>query len=557
MANKIIQMDITPGSGIVSIFQYESYRIERVFSEFIDNSLQSFLDHAEELKRMPSGGACKVDIWWKGDKITITDNAYGMNEEEFGRALKPKSDNPQGNMEDRLSVYGIGLNYASAYLGKVLHLVSTRYKCYERYEAEINIDVLNAENTPTAPVSVSSDDMETHETIVTITQLTKKLTQGKEEALIQKLALIYRYYISQGDLILRFNGHKVQYERPEIRVDDNGERYHRNFESSFFVNGKEFRYSGWVGILPKGRQEITGLNLFQAHRCIEIGWSHKDIFGSGNSFQNSRVVGEVFLSGITLSFTKDKFVWADDGTEDAFVKSLMANENFAYIIGVCKTLKKEEDGDKIITQTTAESFGSLGLDFITSEDELKPKVRERRKKKSPAEEKPKPSETKKPGMEGRPLTQEELEAIHVPSDSLPPMINDIPDSASQAEPSTDSQIEAEEEEANPEERSFPKVFVDVGEKKAAIYINSFAGRPGEDWASLSEYKDGFLLSLNYKNRFIAKNFKKDKGAILANRLGIAIVAAVLRAQENGVSLKYGGMLLSSINEVFGSNGEDE
>ena len=555
MANKIIHMDITPGSGIVSIFQFESYPIERVFSEFIDNALQSFLDHAEELRRMPSGGACRVDVWWQGDKITVTDNAYGMDEEEFGRALKPKSDNPQRNLEDRLSIYGIGLNYASAYLGKVLHLVSTRYNSYDRFEAEINIDVLNAENPPTAPVSVSSVDMDAHETVVTITQVTKKLTPAKEEALIQKLALIYRYYISKGDLILRFNGHKVKYERPDIRVDENGERYQRNFESSFFVNGKEFRYSGWVGILPKGKQEITGLNLFQAQRCIEIGWSHKDIFGSGNSFQNSRVVGEVFLSGITLSFTKDKFVWADDGTQDAFIKSLLANEDFVYIIDICETLRKEEDGDKIIKKTTTESFGSLGLDFISSEEELKPKVREKKKKKD--DEKPKPAETEKPTMESRPLAQEELETIYVPSEVPVQPKRDRQDITIPSETIPEEDAEPADEGRNPEEHTFPKVFVTIAQKKVPVYINSFAGRPSEDWASLSQYEDGFLLSLNYKNRFIAKNFKKEKGAILANRLGIAIVAAMLRAQENGVSLKYGGLLLSSINEVFGSSGEDD
>ena len=551
-------MDITPGSGIVSIFQFESYRIERVFSEFIDNSLQSYLDHEDELKRMPSGGACRVDIWWKGDKITVTDNAYGMNEEEFGRALKPKSDNPLANFDNRLSVHGIGLNYASAYLGKVLHLVSTRYGSYDRYEAELNIDVLNKENTPTADVSVTSVEKDSHETVVTITQVTKKLTQAKEDALIQKLALIYRYYISSGTLILKFNGHKVAYSRPDIRVDENGERYQRNFASSFFVNGKEFQYSGWVGILPKGKQEITGLNLFQANRCIEIGWSHKDIFGSGNSFQNSRVVGEVFLSGITLSFTKDKFVWADDGTEDAFIKSLLSNEDFAYIIDICKTLKKEEDGDKIINQTTSESFGALGLDFITSEEELKPKTRERKRKKKAPEEEPKPA-TKKPLSDARELTEEELKTIVVPSDiPIPEIEPNAPAQPQDDNPTTPSESsEQPEDEESTTEPVFPRVFVDVADKKVAIYINSYAGRQTDDWASLSPYEDGYLLALNYKNRFIAKNFKKDKGAILANRLGIAIVAAMLRAQENGVSLKYGSLLLSSINEVFGSGGEED
>ena len=43
--------DVTVGSGIISIFQRQNFRLERVFSEFIDNSLQSFLDHQDVLKK--------------------------------------------------------------------------------------------------------------------------------------------------------------------------------------------------------------------------------------------------------------------------------------------------------------------------------------------------------------------------------------------------------------------------------------------------------------------------------------------------------------------------
>ena len=45
--NNIKEYDVTVESGIISIFQRQNFRLDRVFSEFIDNSLQSFLDHKE------------------------------------------------------------------------------------------------------------------------------------------------------------------------------------------------------------------------------------------------------------------------------------------------------------------------------------------------------------------------------------------------------------------------------------------------------------------------------------------------------------------------------
>ena len=41
--------DVTVESGIIAIFQSQSYKLERIFAEFIDNSLQSYIDHEEHI----------------------------------------------------------------------------------------------------------------------------------------------------------------------------------------------------------------------------------------------------------------------------------------------------------------------------------------------------------------------------------------------------------------------------------------------------------------------------------------------------------------------------
>ena len=51
MAQVTKKYDVTVESGIIAIFQSQTYKLERVFAEFIDNSLQSYLDHSEQLSK--------------------------------------------------------------------------------------------------------------------------------------------------------------------------------------------------------------------------------------------------------------------------------------------------------------------------------------------------------------------------------------------------------------------------------------------------------------------------------------------------------------------------
>ena len=258
--NNIKEYDVTVESGIISIFQRQNFRLDRVFSEFIDNSLQSFLDHKEVLKELEDGKKCKISIIWDSDKIVITDNAFGMNDEEFGRALKLKATNPNAMRNDQLSVYGMGLKYASVYLGNHYSISSTAYKSNVRYYAEVDVPQFEKYNPKTVAAKLSSDSNEVHETVLTITDLRIKRTNDKENDLRQKLGLIYNHYIHAGLLSISINRIPINYQRPELRPNEEGGKYYENFEDSFVAGGKTYHFTGWIGILNKGDQSITGLN---------------------------------------------------------------------------------------------------------------------------------------------------------------------------------------------------------------------------------------------------------------------------------------------------------
>ena len=496
--NNIKEYDVTVESGIISIFQRQNFRLDRVFSEFIDNSLQSFLDHKEVLKELEDGKKCKISIIWDSDKIVITDNAFGMNDEEFGRALKLKATNPNAMRNDQLSVYGMGLKYASVYLGNHYSISSTAYKSNVRYYAEVDVPQFEKYNSKTVAAKLSSDSNEVHETVLTITDLRIKRTNDKENDLRQKLGLIYNHYIHAGLLSISINRIPINYQRPELRPNEEGGKYYENFEDSFVAGGKTYHFTGWIGILNKGDQSITGLNLVQANRCIELGYKPERLYGKGNSFQNSRVIGEVVFSGenYVLSFNKDKFVWADDGAEEAFIEKLASNTKIAYIIKMSKKLSFTDNEEKI-NNKTKKSFKGNGT--ISKVEE------------TPAEQ----TDTKTPN----PVTSTSNQTTETPKPEV----------------------------------KYDKYNVKVNGKDTPLYVYSQRGASKDDWIKFEKYEDGYLIKVNFDNQFINDNFNTQASKAASNAIAIVLATSMLQAQDLGLKLSDSSKLLKMINEIMGDN----
>lgn len=496
--NNIKEYDVTVESGIISIFQRQNFRLDRVFSEFIDNSLQSFLDHKEELKELEDGKKCKISIIWESDKIVITDNAYGMNDEEFGRALKLKATNPNSMRNDQLSVYGMGLKYASVYLGNHYSISSTAYKSNIRYFAEVDVPQFEKYNPKTVNANLSSDFDEVHETVITITNLRIKRTNDKENDLREKLGLIYNHYIHAGILSISINRIPINYQRPELRPNEEGGKYYENFEDSFVAGGKTYHFSGWIGILNKGDQSITGLNLVQANRCIELGYKPERLYGKGNSFQNSRVIGEVVFSGenYVLSFNKDKFVWADDGAEEAFIEKLASNSKIAYIIKMSKKLSFTDDEEKI-NNKTQKSFKGNGT--ISKVEEIQ--------------------------------SNQSEEKV---SNTITPTVNQV--------------IETPKSEVK-----YDKYNVKVNGNNIPLYFCAQRCGPKEDWIRFEKHEDGYLIKVNFENQFINDNFNTQASKAASNAIAIVLATSMLQAQDLGLKLSDSSKLLKMINDIMGDN----
>ncbi len=114
-------MELILGYEILESYKRLPYKAWFAFAEFIDNSTQSFRNHPEmETWFETEGSMLTVEISYKNKSktqlgyIEVSDNAFGMNEEDLQNAMtlgkKPAISNER-------SKYGLGLKTAAFWFG--------------------------------------------------------------------------------------------------------------------------------------------------------------------------------------------------------------------------------------------------------------------------------------------------------------------------------------------------------------------------------------------------------------------------------------------------------
>lgn len=372
MDKKIIQMDISVGTGIFTALGRQDVKTDQIFREFIDNSTSSYFDHKNELDSIYSDYKCNVDITWDDEKIVIVDNAFGMNQEEFNRALKINSRAEQYSSESR-SQYGLGLKYALASLGKWFRIESTAYNSKDLFSVEVDLEELSRDQPNTLPVEVNGTEKVTHGTKIVIRKLTKKLNNtlaskrknkgkvNKVDDLIKKLAIIYKHDIENQLLEIRVNKQKVKVTEREYLKKETGGEYWASFSGKFLHGDQNYEYSGWLGILSSAKIEEAGFTIVQKGRAIQLNYRPESLFGRGNDFRYQRVIGEINLDNNNwiVTFTKDAIKWEDNGLQEAFIEDLFNKPDVRELFKVAKDYRvrsKKLDLKKVKKMKLGDNF---------------------------------------------------------------------------------------------------------------------------------------------------------------------------------------------------------
>ena len=372
----IQELNIQPQAGVIGVFSRLNYKPWYAIAEFVDNSTQSFYSHQKELA---NAGIGEVDVIInydsENDILTIKDTAFGMEIEDFSRAVK--IDSPPDNKSGR-NEFGMGLKTAASWFGNVWSVRSTQYGSKYEYFTEINIPELRKNNVNVVSIRRSLVDAATHGTTIIIRDITKKIgssrTKGK---IVELLKSMYRRDLNNGLVHITYDGDSLYYDEYDC-LSFRNRVWRKDLDFTFDFDGKPHHVVGFVGILANGGFGRAGFALFRRNRVVvggeEFNYKPDEIFGQAQSTIAHKLFGELDLDDFPINQAKDGFVW-DDGLEEEFIWQLKSQ--IKEYIDIAKITNKDREKEEATSQTVSDNVQnqvqqSINSSFVKQTDDAPP-----------------------------------------------------------------------------------------------------------------------------------------------------------------------------------------
>jgi hypothetical protein len=347
-ANNLKTTNIRFGPGAYSILKNLPGSLVGIFSEFIDNSIASYSKNKEILEKIHGKDfKLKIVIEKFDDEIVITDNAAGINEKDFQRALQPanKPEDTQG-----LNEFGMGMKYAAVWLSNEWELHSSAIGETVKRRTIFNYDEVTSKGLEELPIYEYTKAQNEHGTKVILRYLeTKHVNPFQRKIIVKKLSSIYRNFIrpsgtfqsrfKEFEIDIYFDDEKLEwieygFLKQQWYEDRQGDEYISSplIEWKYYVPKQEIEWtedimdrtsaeikkvnkrlvvSGFVGILPDGDQaHKNGFVITRRGRVIE-GYDSR-IFPAPistrqpRSFEFVRIYGELNFDEVEVSFDKSR-----------------------------------------------------------------------------------------------------------------------------------------------------------------------------------------------------------------------------------------------------------
>jgi hypothetical protein len=257
--------------------------------------------------------------------LKIRDNAAGISSANYPRAFRPAEVPPD---RSGLSEFGMGMKSAACWFAPRWRVRTSALGEPVQRTVRFDIEEIVHDRIEELSISEAPAPAQDHFTEVVLEephQLPVKKTVVKIK---EHLTDIYREFIRNGTLELRFNGEPLQYQEPSVlraafyKDPASAPREWRK-EIQFDLGGG-LLVRGFAAIRDPGNVSRSGFSLFRRGRLIQgsgdEGYRPESIFGKSNSFRYQRLFGELHLDGFEVSHTKDGIQW--DENEEPFIDLL-------------------------------------------------------------------------------------------------------------------------------------------------------------------------------------------------------------------------------------------
>jgi hypothetical protein len=325
--NQIEKVSIALQPSVYNTFRALNNTVALTLSEYVDNSVQSYLDNKQRLlENNPTYFfSVSIEVDQKANQIIIKDNAAGIDFTNYLRAFEP-ANIPLDNT--KLNEFGMGMKTASVWLANKW---SVRTKALgesvERF-TEFDLNKVIAENKEELIVEESPKDEQSHYTEIILSELSHNSPSPNQMDKIRRhLSSIYRTFLRSKEIEIVVNGEYLYAPNYEVlhapffkETDGNNFLWKKDID---FQLGK-YKAKGFIAILKTIQNNANGLVLLRRGRVIVGGDDDRffpsSIFGSAGNFRYKRLFGELELEGFNVTFNKNGFV--DEENLNAFIDAL-------------------------------------------------------------------------------------------------------------------------------------------------------------------------------------------------------------------------------------------
>ncbi|MDE0292527.1 MAG: ATP-binding protein [Candidatus Dadabacteria bacterium] len=383
MANNNFYVDISPEMQLYKILQRQSYGIDTALAEFVDNSVQSFVDKERAIKSIDGPDTSLeilITISSKNNQIVIEDNAGGINRENFQRAIRMGNEKGFKHVPGSLSVYGIGMKSSAVWFSDTWSIETSALGSKEKLSTTFDLNKLLNSGETEIEVKTDTEEVKKHYTKIIINNCIRDLKDKNEYFKDSVLPYLQETFFKFDSVSINlvYDGFTLETEEAFLKtptpldfppVDKDGDTISDKSKEwrktiNFDYEGKAVR--GFIMIMEKGGYHSPGIRLLRNRRVIKgtQGGRRQNkpevLLKTSNKFSSQRVYGEISLNDFPVNFTKTDF---DEGLE-----------------GLYKRLKIELTGDPPGTEN----------DYLHQTEYF----RKRPKTKKPDSEKPEEQEAK-------------------------------------------------------------------------------------------------------------------------------------------------------------------
>jgi hypothetical protein len=354
--NKIEKVSIALQPSVYNTFRALNNTVALTLSEYVDNSVQSYLDNKEKLLQINKDYIFEVSIEvdQKANQIIIKDNAAGIDSLNYLRAFEP-ANIPLDNT--KLNEFGMGMKTASVWLANKWS-VNTKAigETIERF-TEFDLQKVIAENKEELIVTETTKDEAEHYTEIILSELSHNAPSAHQMDKVRRhLASIYRIFLRNEEIKIIVNGENLQAPKYEILnvpffKESNGIDILWKKDIDFQIG--KYKAKGFIAILKAIQNNANGLVLLRRGRVVVGGDDDRffpsSIFGAAGNFRYKRLFGELELEGFDVTFNKNGFT--DEENLNAFIDALrdeLKDSNFNLLSQADNyRVKTKEENSKI------------------------------------------------------------------------------------------------------------------------------------------------------------------------------------------------------------------